>query len=117
MTDFVIHRGQLRAGAPERDSAPARLVEVLRSIDSQMFLKKLVQFRSEFGDFDFDNEINACKLYYLRGDKAKAVEVLEGVRKKMLNYGETLLSKRMQSNEDMGVLGRLPEDVMRLILN
>lgn len=116
MEDFVIHRAERREGAPTKDSAESRMMELIRAIDTQMFLKKLTQVRYEFHDCNFDIEINACKLYYLQGERDKVLEVLEKIRRKLLNYGENMLLRRMQNNDDMGVLGNLPEDVMRLIL-
>lgn len=116
MEDFVVHRAERRAGAPNRDSSESRMMELMRAIDSQIFLKKLTQLRYEFHDCDFDIEINACKLYYLQGERDKVLGILEKIRRKLLNYGENMLLRRMQNNDDMGVLGNLPEDVMRLIL-
>lgn len=115
MEDFVIHRGERRG--PVKNSVESRMMELLRAIDSQIFLKKLTQLRYEFQNCDFDMEINACKLYYLQGDRDKTLVILEEIRRKLLNYGETMLLKRMLRNDqDMGDLGKLPQDVMRLII-
>lgn len=118
MEDFVIHRGAQPEGRPDKQSPESRVMEILRAIDyQQTFLKKLNQFRMEFADYDFDLELNACKLYYMNGEKVKVLEILDEIRRKIVNYGENLLMKRMEKGEEMGLFDALPHDVLKLILN
>jgi hypothetical protein len=118
MDEFVIHRGKPIV----KDDIVAKVASIKRLIvrgNVVEAVRKIVQFRGMYTDFEFDIKMNCAKLCLDQGNKEQALAYLEEIRKKTFDkfIGEKWIAGRaLTGDTDIGALDVLPKDVMRLVL-